>query len=107
MSQPPCIPWEQLSRDETFLAATREKYRLVTVLASISALYYFALPLGASWLRPLFTHYLVGDLNIGLLFAVSQYPVGAVLAYAYVRGLRRINPRIASVCAAHLEPRHD
>ncbi|KUM43795.1 DUF485 domain-containing protein [Pseudomonas sp. EpS/L25] len=102
MSIPSAIPWELISRDTEFVATTRAKARLVTALLVIAALYYFALPLGASLLKPLFQHSLVGELNVGLVFALSQYPVGGLLALAYLRGTRTLDARLQAVRQRYL-----
>jgi len=103
MSTPSAIPWELISCDPEFVATTRAKARLVTALLAISALYYFALPLGASLLKPLFQQPLVGELNVGLVFACSQYPVGALLALAYLRGTRTLDARLQAVRLRYLQ----
>lgn len=102
MSTPSTLPWELISRDAEFVATTRAKARLVTALMVIAALYYFALPLGASLLKPLFQQSLVGELNVGLVFALSQYPVGALLALAYLRGARTFDARLQAVRQRYL-----
>lgn len=102
MSIPSAIPWELISRDTEFVATTRAKARLVTALMVVAALYYFALPLGASLLKPLFQQSLVGQLNVGLVFALSQYPVGALLALAYLRGTRTLDARLQAVRQRYL-----
>ncbi|WP_052365541.1 DUF485 domain-containing protein [Halotalea alkalilenta] len=91
MNLPLAPRWSDVDRHPTLRNLRRRKHRLIVVLGIVAALYYFALPFGASQLRDQFALPIHQHLNLGLLFVLSQYPVGGLLAYCYLRGMRRID----------------
>jgi uncharacterized membrane protein (DUF485 family) len=48
-----------------------------------SIIYYFMLPIGAAYYQELFNTKVWGVINVGLLFALSEFVVAWVIAFAY------------------------
>lgn len=50
-----------------------------------SMVYYFLLPIGAAYFQEIFKIRVWGPVNIGLLFALSEFVVAWLIAYIYSR----------------------
>jgi uncharacterized membrane protein (DUF485 family) len=50
-----------------------------------SLVYYFLLPVGAAYFQDLYKIKVWGPVNVGILFALSEFVVAWVLAYWYAR----------------------
>jgi uncharacterized membrane protein (DUF485 family) len=51
----------------------------------ISVIYYFMLPLGAAYFPGIFKVKVWGPVNVGILFALSEFVVAWVIAFVYRR----------------------
>lgn len=83
--------YTEIANSALFLSATRRQERLVFVLMLISLAYYIALILGAAYYRDLFALRVWGRINIGTLFAVSQFPFAGLIACVYTICMRPID----------------
>ena len=52
---------------------------------AFSVVYYFALPLGAAYLTDVFKIKVWGPINVGLVFALSEFIVAWGIAFIYSR----------------------
>lgn len=77
--------WRAIDSDPRFQELHRRKMGFLWGLMVFSIVYYFALPIGAGYFQDLFKVQVWGPINIGLLFALSEFVVAWVLAYVYVR----------------------
>ncbi len=77
-----------------FDACVSSKNRLLMLLSSAFFMYYFALIVGAGRCRSLFTLQVLGGMNLGTVFALSQYLFVAGLAVVYTRRMTIIDARI-------------
>ena len=50
-----------------------------------SIIYYFMLPIGAAYYQDLFKIKVWGVINIGILFALSEFVVAWVIAFVYAK----------------------
>jgi uncharacterized membrane protein (DUF485 family) len=101
--------WESIGRAPEFLQLYRRRQRLQNGLLVIALLYFFALPIGAGYFPQLFRIRVWGVVNVGLLFALSQFLVAAAVAISYARiAARRIDPLARDVASKYLphEERH-
>lgn len=87
--------YSDIANSPLFLSASRRQQRLVFVLMLISLAYYIALILGAAYFRELFALRLWGRINLGTLFAVSQFPFAGLIACVYTLCMRPID---AAMC---------
>lgn len=88
MSQTP-IDWEAIEADPRFQNLHRRKSRFLWSLMAFSLAYYFLLPLGAVFTPELFRQKVWGPMNVGLLFALSEFVVAWGVAIIYSRRANR------------------
>jgi uncharacterized membrane protein (DUF485 family) len=81
----PEVDWRALEADPRFQALHRRKARFLWGLMLFSVAYYFALPVGAGYFPGLFRARLVGPVNVGLAFALSEFVVAWLVAFVYAR----------------------
>jgi len=56
---------------------------------AISTIYYFMLPIGAAYYPELFKIKVWGPMNVGILFALSEFVVAWTIAAVYARRANR------------------
>ena len=81
----PSINWAAINADPRFQALHRKKTNFLCVLMIISVIYYFMLPVGAAYFPELFKIKVWGVVNIGILFALSEFIVAWGIAFIYRR----------------------
>ena len=79
------MDWAALDADPRFRDLHRRKSRFLWGLMLLSVAYYFALPIGAGYFQELFRQRVWGPINVGLLFALSQFMVAWLVAWLYQR----------------------
>lgn len=77
------IQWSGIVADPRFQALHRKKQSFLTGLMIFSVVYYFLLPIGAAYFPALFNVKVWGPINIGLLFALSEFVVAWGIAFYY------------------------
>jgi len=82
---PPTLDWRAIEADPRFQALHRRKMRFLWGLMLFSVVYYFALPVGAGWFPELFRIRVFGPVNLGLLFALSEFVAAWGVAFVYAR----------------------
>jgi uncharacterized membrane protein (DUF485 family) len=81
----PNINWAAIDANPKFQALHRKKIFFLWGLMVFSLIYYFMLPIGAAYFQDLFKTKVWGVINVGILFALSEFVVAWVLAYVYAR----------------------
>ena len=79
------IDWNAVINDPRFQTLHRKKQSFLTGLMIFSVLFYFLLPIGAAYFQDLFKVKVWGPVNIGLLFALSEFVVAWGIAWYYSR----------------------
>lgn len=79
------VNWAALDADPRFQSLHRKKSRLLWGLMIFSIVYYFLLPIGAAYFQDLFRIQVWGPVNVGLLFALSEFIVAWTIALVYSR----------------------
>ena len=77
------IQWSGIVADPRFQALHRKKQAFLSGLMIFSVAFYFLLPIGAAYFPALFNVKVWGPINIGLLFALSQFVVAWGIAFYY------------------------
>jgi uncharacterized membrane protein (DUF485 family) len=77
------IQWSAIVADPRFQALHKKKQSFLAGLMLFSVAYYFLLPIGAAYFPALFNVKVWGPINIGLLFALSQFVVAWGIAFYY------------------------
>lgn len=81
----PEMNWAAIDRDPRFQALHRKKSAFLWGLMVFSIVYYFLLPIGAAYFPALFGVKLWGPVNVGLVFALSEFIVAWTIAFVYSR----------------------
>jgi uncharacterized membrane protein (DUF485 family) len=84
-SAPARIDWRAIVDDPRFQALHTKKTRFLWGLMAFSVAYYFLLPLGAAYAPGLFAKRIAGPVNVGLVFALSEFVVAWGIAFVYSR----------------------
>lgn len=77
------VNWAAIDADPKFQTLHRKKTFFLWGLMVFSVIYYFLLPIGAAYYQDLFKVKVWGVVNVGLLFALSEFVVAWTIAYVY------------------------
>ncbi len=94
------VDWDAIINDPRFEALHRRKTLFLGGLMAVSVVYYFLLPIGAAYYQDLFKVRVWGVINIGLLFALSEFFVAWAIAIIYSRKASSDFDRMAAEIAA-------
>ena len=81
--------WTAIDQDPRFQALHRRKTAFLWGLMLFSVVYYFLLPIGAAYFQDLFKIKVWGPVNVGILFALSEFIVAWIIAGIYARRANR------------------
>ena len=79
----PTINWAAIDADPRFQTLHRKKTVFLWGLMLLSIVYYFMLPVGAAYFQDLFKIKVWGVVNVGILFALSEFIVAWTIAFLY------------------------
>jgi len=94
------VNWEAIIQDPRFQSLHRRKSAFLWGLMALSVVYYFLLPVGAAYYQDLFRIRVWGVVNVGLLFALSEFVVAWGIALVYSRKANRDFDVLAAQIAA-------
>ena len=77
------INWVAIDNDPRFQRLHAKKMAFLTGLMVFSLVYYFLLPIGAAYFPDIYKIKVYGVVNIGILFALSQFIVAWGIAFYY------------------------
>jgi uncharacterized membrane protein (DUF485 family) len=77
------IDWVAIEATPKFQALFRKKMAFLWGMMIFSVVYYFLLPVGAAYFQDLFRIKVWGVVNVGILFALSEFVVAWGIAYFY------------------------
>jgi len=77
--------WVAIDQDPRFQQLHSKKTRFLWGLMVFSIVYYFLLPIGAGYFPQLFHIKVWGPINVGILFALSEFIVAWGIAWIYAR----------------------
>jgi uncharacterized membrane protein (DUF485 family) len=89
--------WDRLAATAEFKALLKAKMRFVVPATVFFIAYYFALPLLVGYAPELMARKVLGVVNVAYLFALSQFFMAWLLAWAYVRAARRFDSMARAV----------
>jgi uncharacterized membrane protein (DUF485 family) len=81
--------WAAIDADPRFQRLHARKTRFLLGLMLFSVAYYFLLPIGAAYFPEIFRVKVWGPINVGLVFALSEFVVAWAIAYYYSRVANR------------------
>jgi uncharacterized membrane protein (DUF485 family) len=85
----PALNWAAIDADPRFQRLHTRKTSFLLRLMLFSVAYYFLLPIGAAYFPQLFRIKVWGPINLGLVFALSQFVVAWGIAFYYSRTANR------------------
>ena len=77
------INWVAIDNDPRFQRLHSKKLTFLTGLMVFSLFYYFLLPIGAAYFTDIYKVKVYGVVNVGILFALSQFIVAWGIAFYY------------------------
>ena len=93
------VDWQRLAATAEFKALLRAKARFVVPATIFFIVYYFSLPLLVGYAPQLMARKVFGVVNVAYLFALSQFFMAWLLAWAYVRAAGRFDEMARDVIA--------
>jgi len=97
------IDWNAIVADPRFQALHRKKQGFLWGLMVFSVVYYFLLPIGAAYFQDVFKIKVWGPINVGLVFALSEFIVAWGIAFYYSRRANREFDAMSRELAAEFE----
>lgn len=85
----PAVNWSAIDADPRFQRLHSKKTAFLMGLMVFSIFYYFLLPVGAAYFPELFKQKVWGPINVGILFALSEFIVAWGIAFYYSRRANR------------------
>lgn len=85
----PIINWAAIDADPRFQRLHSKKVNFLASLMIFSVIYYFLLPIGAAYFPEIFKVRVWGPINVGILFALSEFVVAWGIAFYYSRRANR------------------
>ena len=79
------VQWSKIEADPRFQELHARKSAFLWGLMFFSVVFYFALPIGAAWFTDIYKVKVWGPVNVGLVFAFSQFLVAWGIAWFYSR----------------------
>ena len=83
------INWAAIDNEPRFQTLHKKKTTFLWSLMIFSVIYYFLLPIGAGYYPELFKIKVWGPVNVGILFALSEFVVAWSIAFIYTRRANR------------------
>lgn len=85
----PALNWAAIDADPRFQRLHSQKTRFLMGLMIFSVAYYFLLPIGAAYFPEIFKIKVWGPINVGIVFALSEFIVAWGIAFYYSRRANR------------------
>ena len=81
----PNLDWAAIEAGPRFARLHKTKTRFLWTLMLLALAFYFTLPMGAAYFQRIFKIKVWGVVNVGLLFALSQFVVAWAIAAIYAK----------------------
>jgi len=88
--------WAAIARNPKFVEIHHKKTVFLFGWWIFSTIYYFLLPIGAGAATDLFRIKVIGNINFGYLFALSQFFVSWGIAMYYASWANRVSDRLTN-----------
>lgn len=93
--------YDAIANNPHFSNGIKKKAHMLWMLMAAFLTYYFILLVGAAYFRPLFAEILLGNINFGMVFAISQYVVAGAIALYYAHYMKQVDILMQNVLSAH------
>jgi uncharacterized membrane protein (DUF485 family) len=91
------INWVAIDQDPRFQRLHSKKVAFLTGLMVFSLIYYFLLPIGAAYFTDIYKIKVYGVVNVGILFALSQFVVAWGIAFFYTAKAKEFDAMAAEL----------
>jgi uncharacterized membrane protein (DUF485 family) len=91
------VDWERLAASAQFKALLKAKIKFIVPATVFFLVYYFSLPLLVGYAPALMARKVFGVVNVAYLFALSQFFMAWLLAWAYVRAASRFDKMASDI----------
>ena len=98
------IHWEAIEADPRFQALHKDKNRFLWRMMLFALIYFFCLPIATAYFQEILKVKIWGVINVGLLFALSQFIVAWAIAIIYAK---RANTEFDARAKALMEDAHN
>jgi uncharacterized membrane protein (DUF485 family) len=88
--------WAAIARNPKFAELHRRKSAFLFGWWAVSTIYYFLLPIGAGAAPGLWSYKVIGHINFGYLFALSQFFVSWAIALYYAAWANNVSDRLTN-----------
>ena len=85
------VDWQRLAATAEFKSLLRAKARFIVPATLFFIVYYFTLPILVGYAPQLMARKVIGVVNVAYLFALSQFFMAWIVAWAYVRAAARFD----------------
>lgn len=85
MAVSPQYDWKAIDEEPRFQELHKRKMGFLWGLMVFSLVYYFLLPIGAAYFQDIYKIKVWGVVNVGLLFALSEFIVAWGIAFYYAK----------------------
>ena len=93
----PAYNWAAIDADPRFQKLHAKKVGFLTGLMVFSLIYYFLLPIGAAYFTDIYRIKVYGVVNVGILFALSQFIVAWGIAFYYTAKAKEFDAMAAEL----------
>lgn len=98
------VDWSGIARSDEFKGLVRSKMKFILPATVFFIIYYFALPVLVGYAPEFMKRKVLGVVNIGYLFALSQFFMAWIIALLYVRAAARHDRVARSIVDKHEKP---
>ena len=98
------IHWEAIEADPRFQTLHRDKNKFLWRMMLFALIYFFCLPIATAYFQDILKVKIWGVINVGLLFALSQFIVAWAIAIIYAK---RANTQFDARAKALMEDAHN
>jgi uncharacterized membrane protein (DUF485 family) len=106
MAEAAKVDWKAIDEDPRFQELHRKKTSFLWGLMIFSTAYYFLLPIGAAYFQDLFKIKVFGPVNVGILFALTEFVVAWGIAFIYARRANNEFDTMASQIVSDFEKKY-
>lgn len=93
--------WDAIASSPEFRALMAGKKRFIVGAVVFFLVYYFLLPVLAGYVPDLMRTSVIGVVNVGYLFALSQFFMAWIVAYLYVRRSQAFDAQVDAIRAKY------
>jgi uncharacterized membrane protein (DUF485 family) len=95
--------WDAIAANADFKGLLISKARFIVPATLFFIIYYFTLPILVGWFPKFMEQKVVGEVNLAYLFALSQFFMAWIVAFAYIAAAAGWDSQAASLLAKFIK----